>query len=142
MPPKSSGDRRTPLPVDVMKKNRLGRTDVEVSALGFGAAPIGNLFTAIDDQTAYAAIDAAWEGGVRYFDTAPHYGLGLSERRLGAALARRPREQFTISTKVGCLLVPNPTPTGSDLIAGGFAVDDSLHRKSILSPVRPLLGWG
>jgi D-threo-aldose 1-dehydrogenase len=112
---------------DVMKKNRLGRTDVEVSALGFGAAPIGNLYTAIDDDAARGAVDAAWDGGIRYFDTAPHYGLGLSERRLGAALADRPREQFAISTKVGRLLVPNPAPTGSD--SGVFAVDDALTRE-------------
>ena len=64
------------------------------------------------------ALDAAWEGGVRYFDTAPHYGLGLSERRIGAALRGRPRDQFSISTKVGRLLVPNPSPTGSDLARG------------------------
>jgi D-threo-aldose 1-dehydrogenase len=65
---------------------------------------------------------------VRYFDTAPHYGLGLSEERLGAALAARPRDQFTVSTKVGRLLQPNPAPTGSDLAAGGFAVPDTLVR--------------
>jgi D-threo-aldose 1-dehydrogenase len=112
-----------------MKMNRLGRTQVEVSVLGFGAAPIGNLYTAIDDDEARAAVDAAWDGGVRYFDTAPHYGLGLSERRLGTALAERPREEFTISTKVGRVLVANPSPTGSDLAAGGFAVQDTLTRE-------------
>ena len=112
-----------------MKMNRLGRTQVQVSVLGFGAAPIGNLYTAIDDDEARAAIEAAWDGGVRYFDTAPHYGLGLSERRLGIALAERPREQFTISTKVGRVLVANPSPTGSDLAAGGFAVQDTLTRE-------------
>jgi D-threo-aldose 1-dehydrogenase len=100
-----------------------------VTVLGFGAAPIGNLFRAIDDDTARAAVDAAWVGGVRYFDTAPHYGLGCSERRLGAALAVRAREQFTISTKVGRLLVPNPSPTGSDLAGGGFAVADTFARE-------------
>lgn len=112
-----------------MRSNRLGRTEVEVSVLGFGAAPIGNLYAAIDDDAARAAVDAAWDGGVRYFDTAPHYGLGLSERRLGAALAERPREAFTLSTKVGRLLVPNASPTGSDLASGGFAVDDALTRQ-------------
>ncbi len=112
-----------------MKRNPLGRTDVEVTTLGFGAAPIGNLYRAIDDDQARAAVDAAWDGGVRYFDTAPHYGLGLSERRLGSALADRPRAEFVVSTKVGRLLVPNPAPTGSDLESGGFAVDDQLTRK-------------
>jgi D-threo-aldose 1-dehydrogenase len=111
-----------------MLSHRLGRTAVEVTELGFGAAPIANLFTAIDDDAARAAVDTAWECGIRYFDTAPHYGLGLSERRLGAALADRQRGDFAISTKVGRLLVPNRSPTGSDLESGGFAVTDDLTR--------------
>jgi D-threo-aldose 1-dehydrogenase len=108
--------------------NRIGGTCVEVSPVGFGGAPIGNLYAPVDDETARAAVDAAWDGGVRYFDTAPHYGLGLSERRLGAALRDRPRAQYTLSTKVGRLLVDNPAPSGSDLAAGGFAVPDRLRR--------------
>ena len=111
-----------------MQTRRLGRTGVEVSVLGFGAAAVGNLYRATDHDGARAAVDAAWSRGVRYFDTAPHYGLGLSERRLGAALATRRRTEYTISTKVGRLLVTNPCPTGSDLDAGGFAVPDDLMR--------------
>jgi Predicted oxidoreductases (related to aryl-alcohol dehydrogenases) len=111
-----------------MKANRVGRTRVEVTVLGFGGAQIGNHHVPIGDDTARGAIEAAWQGGIRYFDTAPHYGLGLSERRLGAALASRPREQYAISTKVGRLLVPNLAPTGSDL-ATGFAVPDDLIRE-------------
>ena len=61
-----------------------------VSELGFGGASLGNLYIETSDADARASVDAAWDGGVRYFDTAPHYGLGLSERRLGAALAGRP----------------------------------------------------
>jgi D-threo-aldose 1-dehydrogenase len=110
-----------------MKSSRLGSTTVEVSSLGFGGAPIGNLYAALGDDDAHATVEAAWAGGVRYFDTAPHYGLGLSERRLGEVLADRPRAEFTISTKVGRLLVPNPLPTGSDL-AAGFDVADDLAR--------------
>ncbi len=112
-----------------MKTATLGGTGVTVTALGFGGAPIGNLYASMPDEQARAAIDAAWDGGVRYFDTAPHYGLGLSERRLGEALRQRPRDQFTISTKVGRLLVPNPHPSGSDLADGGFAVADDLIRE-------------
>ncbi|MFD9332227.1 aldo/keto reductase [Streptomyces sp. NPDC060065] len=112
-----------------MTDRRLGRTKVRVSPLGFGAAPIGNLYTPLDEHQALATVDAAWDAGVRYYDTAPHYGLGLSERRLGAALAHRPRAEFTISTKVGRLLEPHPAPTGSDLAAGGFAVPDTLVRR-------------
>ncbi|WP_327089744.1 aldo/keto reductase [Nonomuraea sp. NBC_01738] len=71
--------------------------------IGLGGAPLGNLFSAITDEQARATIDAAWDSGVRLFDTAPHYGLGLSERRLGEAL--RERTGHVLSTKVGRLLV-------------------------------------
>jgi D-threo-aldose 1-dehydrogenase len=108
---------------------RLGRTAVTVTELGFGAALLGNLYAERSDAEVAAAIQTAWEGGVRYFDVAPHYGLGLAERRLGGALAGRPREQFVVSTKVGRLLEPNPTPRGSDLSTGGFAVPDVLRRR-------------
>lgn len=111
-----------------MTRAEIRGTGITLTGLGFGAAPIGNLYRAIDDETAAAAVDAAWDGGIRYFDTAPHYGLGLSERRLGAALRQRPRDEYVISTKVGRLLRPNPSPTGSDLAAGGFAVADDLMR--------------
>lgn len=72
----------------------------------FGASSLGNLYRAIDDDTARATVDAAWAAGVRYYDTAPFYGFGLSEVRLGAALRGRPRNDFLVSTKVGRLLVP------------------------------------
>ncbi|UFU03298.1 aldo/keto reductase [Ruania suaedae] len=85
-----------------------------LTEIGFGAAGLGNLYRAIDDETSQRCVDAAWEGGIRYFDTAPHYGLGLSERRLGAALAGRPREEFVVSTKVGRLLVPRVPPRDRD----------------------------
>jgi len=102
---------------------------IALTELGFGGAAVGNLYRAVSDEAAAAAIEAAWDGGIRYFDTAPHYGLGLSERRLGAALAARPRDEFVVSTKVGRLLEPNPAPTGSDLAAGGFDVPDDLVRR-------------
>ncbi|MEU5845363.1 aldo/keto reductase [Saccharopolyspora shandongensis] len=76
-----------------------------VTVVGFGGAPIGDLYEPIPDEQAHAAVDAAWDNGIRYFDTAPHYGLGLSERRLGAALADR--TGWTLSTKVGRLLEPD-----------------------------------
>ncbi|MBZ3901570.1 aldo/keto reductase [Streptomyces griseiscabiei] len=103
-----------------MRSTTLGRTDVRVTELAYGAAGIGNLFRPVPDEEAAAALDAAWDAGIRTFDTAPHYGLGLSERRLGAALRGRPRESYTISTKVGRLLVP-ADGDGDDL-ADGFAV--------------------
>jgi D-threo-aldose 1-dehydrogenase len=100
-----------------------------VTTLGFGGASAGNLYTETTGEEVTAAVDCAWAGGIRYFDTAPHYGLGLSEHRLGSALRDRPREVFVISTKVGRLLEPNPRPGGSDLAAGGFAVPDTLRRR-------------
>lgn len=100
-----------------------------VTGLGFGGASLGNLYRPTPEADARRAIEAAWDGGVRYYDTAPHYGLGLSERRLGAVLADRPRDQYVLSTKVGRLLEPNPAPTGSDMAADGFAVPDDLVRR-------------
>ncbi|MDT7726164.1 MAG: D-threo-aldose 1-dehydrogenase [Actinomycetota bacterium] len=88
-----------------MKTNRLGQTAVEVTELGFGGGPLGGLFTPLDDETAEAALETAWEGGIRYFDTSPHYGIGHSERRIGNCLGGKPRKDFTLSTKVGRLLV-------------------------------------
>ena len=84
------------------------RSDLRLPALGYGAANIGNLFRALTDDEAHEVLDAAWNAGVRYFDTAPHYGLGWSERRLGDFLRTKPRDEFVVSTKVGRLLVPNP----------------------------------
>ncbi|MGV9212892.1 aldo/keto reductase [Micromonospora sp. RB23] len=84
------------------------RPEVRLTTLGFGAAQGGNLYRATSDDEFAAAVDAAWDAGIRYFDTAPHYGLGLSERRLGAALRSRPRDGYVVSTKVGRLLVPSP----------------------------------
>jgi len=111
-----------------MQRRTIVGTEVAVSTVGFGGAPIGGLYRPTDDGTAAAAVAAAWDAGVRYFDTAPHYGLGLSERRLGRALAGYPRDEYVVSSKVGRLLVPNPRPTGSDLQAGGFDVPDDLVR--------------
>jgi D-threo-aldose 1-dehydrogenase len=75
--------------------------------LGFGGAPLGNMFNVVDDATAHGAIDAAWDGGIRTFDTAPHYGSGLSEHRFGEALRDRDRNSFVLSSKVGRLLIPD-----------------------------------
>jgi D-threo-aldose 1-dehydrogenase len=76
------------------------------SKLGLGTAPLAGLFEPVSANGAEATIARAWELGVRHFDTAPLYGSGLAEERLGAALAARPRDEYTISTKVGRILVP------------------------------------
>ncbi|PRY36766.1 aldo/keto reductase [Umezawaea tangerina] len=95
--------------------------------LGLGTSPLGNLYTAVTDDQARAVVDAAWDEGVRTFDTAPHYGLGLAEQRLGAALADRPRSEYVLSTKVGRLLVPDPSGAGR-LDDDGFVVPATLRR--------------
>ena len=111
---------------NVMQKRTIPGTGVHLPVLGFGAAPIGNLYREVPEQEALDAVAAAWAGGIRYFDTAPHYGLGLSERRLGAALAEHHRNDYVLSTKVGRLLRPNSAPTGRD--SEGFDVPDHLTR--------------
>ncbi|MFI8946555.1 aldo/keto reductase [Streptomyces sp. NPDC053750] len=99
-----------------------------LTELGLGTAQLGNLAGPVSEEDALGAVDAAWDSGVRYFDTAPHYGLGLSERRLGAALARRPRAEYTVSTKVGRLLVPSPG-TAHLTDDEGFAVPAAFRRS-------------
>jgi D-threo-aldose 1-dehydrogenase len=84
----------------------LGRTGLRVTRLMFGGAPIGGLFATVADDSALATLEAAWAAGIRAFDTAPHYGVGLSELRLGRFLAGRARGEYVLSTKVGRLLVP------------------------------------
>jgi D-threo-aldose 1-dehydrogenase len=100
---------------------------IALTELGLGAAQFGNLQQETSDEEAAATVDAAWESGIRYFDTAPHYGLGLSERRLGAALASRSRDDYVISTKVGRLIVPNPG--GPEFDDEGFRVPGTLRRE-------------
>jgi len=84
--------------------DRLGNGGLTFTELGFGTAPLGNLYKAISDEDARATLDAAWEGGVRYFDTAPLYGLGLSETRLNPFLREKPRDEYVLSSKVGRLI--------------------------------------
>jgi aryl-alcohol dehydrogenase-like predicted oxidoreductase len=85
-----------------MKRSRLGSLDI--TSLGLGSAPLGGLFTPVSDADAEATIARAWSLGIRFFDTAPLYGFGLAERRLGAFLRQQPRDSCAISTKVDRLL--------------------------------------
>jgi D-threo-aldose 1-dehydrogenase len=91
-----------------MRTRRIGRTSLEVTEFSFGGASLGNLYEAVPNEGAMAALDAAWNAGMRYFDTAPHYGFGLSERRFGDYLRSKPRDSYVLSTKVGRLLQPVP----------------------------------
>lgn len=103
------------------------RGGISLSELGLGGAQFGNLNREMSDADAQRIVDTAWDAGIRYFDTAPHYGLGLSERRLGNALRDYPRDEYVISTKVGRLLRPNPDG-GAGLDDQGFVVPDSTRR--------------
>ncbi len=88
------------------EKVKFGRVDLEVTAFGFGTAPIGNIFREIDEETSDAMIQKAWDAGVRYFDTAPMYGHGLSELRTGQSLRWKQRDNLVLSSKVGRILKP------------------------------------
>ncbi|CCM76816.1 aldo/keto reductase [Rhizobium mesoamericanum] len=79
--------------------------DILPSKLGFGAAPLGNMFREIPEEEALATVEAAWNDGIRYYDNAPFYGAGLAEIRMGEALASKPRDQYVISTKVGRVIL-------------------------------------
>jgi D-threo-aldose 1-dehydrogenase len=104
------------LAIDPFERVPLGRTDLSVTRLGLGAASIGGLFTPVADTDAIALVRHAWDIGLRYFDVAPLYGYGAGERRLGAGLAGRHRDDFVISTKVGRLVrAAGDIPTGADI---------------------------
>jgi D-threo-aldose 1-dehydrogenase len=96
---------------------------VRVSALGFGGAPIGNLYTKVSEEEAQAAVASALAQGIRYFDTAPFYGHGLSEERMGRALAGRPRDSYVLSTKVGRLVSRTPGSGATRSEGDQFAVE-------------------
>jgi D-threo-aldose 1-dehydrogenase len=114
---------------------------------GLGGVPFGNEFAYLTDEIAYATVEAAWEAGVRYYDVAPWYGLGLAERRLGAILRNRPRSEYVLSSKVGKLLTasrdndakkyypftPSPNNLHYDYTADGVkrSIEDSLQRLGV-----------
>lgn len=117
------------LPSRTLPTRTLPRTGLALTELGFGAATLGNLYTAVTDAGARAAVDAAWDAGIRFFDVAPHYGLGLAERRLGAALAGRARSELVLSSKVGRLLDDTGEVRRDDEGAGIFDLASSLRRR-------------
>ncbi len=104
--------------------DRLGNGGLTFTELGFGAAPIGNLYRAISDDDAQAVLQAAWDQGVRYFDTAPLYGLGLSETRLNRFLRDKPRDDYVLSSKIGRLLRLPGAGEERDCIGKFFDVPD------------------
>lgn len=121
-----------------MKTNQIGNTDLNVTELSFGCASIGNLYREASDNEAQTVLATAWDAGIRYFDTAPHYGRGLSEQRLGQFLSGKPRSDYVISTKVGRVLFPgqpmaeadgfiNPLPNAVRYDYSGDGIEASLE---------------
>ena len=108
----------------MIETRELGSSGVRVTRFALGTAPLGGLYEPVGEADARATVDEAWRLGVRSFDTAPHYGAGVAEQRLGAALRGRPRSEFVLSTKVGRLLVEPGTPAPSM-----FAEDSGLERR-------------
>jgi D-threo-aldose 1-dehydrogenase len=114
--------------------------------MGFGGAPLGDMYTHSDNERARETLAAAWDHGIRYYDTSPHYGAGLSEQRVGSFLARKPRSDYVLSTKVGRVLEPAEAPEAAGPFVGGLyfrrrldysyagarqAVHDSLQRMGV-----------
>lgn len=120
-----------------MKTRQLGKTGLVLTELGMGGSAIGNLYRPTMREEAHAAIVSAWQSGVRYFDTSPSYGYGLSERRLGDALREFPRNSYVLSTKAGRLLVPDATPKSEDRFPGSlpFRVDYDYSYDGIMRSV-------
>jgi len=109
--------------MSALAKRRLGRSNLDVTEIGFGSAPLGDLYARLDDATAIATVGAALDHGVTLFDTSPHYGNGLAEHRCGTALRRVPRESFVLSTKVGRWMNPRGQKAAArgGTISPGFA---------------------
>jgi D-threo-aldose 1-dehydrogenase len=127
---------------DITTKHRIGQTELSVTALGLGCAPLGNMFTAIAPGAAEATVEAALSAGIRYFDTAPSYGFGLSETRLGQALKQTRRDDIVISSKVGYSLVPaDPSEVTSRLWAepASMRTEYDFSREAVLRSIESSL---
>lgn len=96
--------------MDPVQRLGLGRTGLQVTRVGLGSAPLGGLYSAVGDERAHAVVERAYALGIRFFDTAPLYGFGLAERRLGHVLRGKPRGEYVLATKVGRLLRPDAPP--------------------------------
>ncbi|MDQ1571652.1 MAG: D-threo-aldose 1-dehydrogenase [Actinomycetota bacterium] len=107
---------------------RLAGRGVQVGPVSLGCAQLGNLYGKLVESEAADIVSAAWDRGIRHFDTAPHYGLGLSEQRLGDALVGHPRDEFVVSSKVGRILEANPRFSG-ERDSGGFDVPARFIRR-------------
>ena len=102
-----------------LPRRALGRTRLQVSVLGFGTAPLGDLYVQLDDNTAIDTVNRAFELGINLLDTSPHYGNGLAEHRCGAAIRRVPRQDIVVCTKIGRWMDPfHGRGDGSGFVGG------------------------
>ena len=112
--------------------------DIIPAKLGFGTAPLGNMFRAVPDDEAHATVEAAWNAGIRYYDTAPLYGAGLAELRLGEVISAKPRNEYVLSTKVGRVILDEQETSPRDLgEKGGCSGTDARTRSSTSGRRRP-----
>ena len=111
----------------MIKKNILGKTGIEVSVIGFGGAPLGDLFENLDDQVCYDTLKNSHKNGINFFDTSPYYGYGLSEHRIGNYLKSIRRKDFTLCTKVGRYMTPDdPKKINRGSFKGGLNFSPNL----------------
>ncbi len=133
------------IPLSTVPHRVLGRTGLSVSALGFGTAPLGDLYAQLDDGTAIAAVERAFELGINLLDTSPLYGRGLAEHRCGTAIRRVPRQDIVVCTKVGRWLDPFHEPDDGSGFVGGQphrAVVDYSYDGTMRSVEQSLLRLG
>src|SRR5215212_7577480 len=133
------------IPLSAVPRRPLGLTGLEVSVLGFGTAPLGDLFAKLDDATAIAAAERAFELGINLLDTSPHYGRGLAEHRCGTAIRRLPRQDIVVCTKVGRWMDPFHPPVDGAGFVGGQphrAVFDYSYDGTMRSVEQSLLRLG
>jgi D-threo-aldose 1-dehydrogenase len=106
-----------------LPRRALGRSGLEVTVMGFGTAPLGDLYARLDDSVAISTVESGYRAGIRLFDTSPHYGNGLAEHRCGTALRRLPRDKLVLSSKVGRYMQPRAAATAGQaghVAAPGF----------------------
>ena len=120
-----------------IEERRLGETQIELTTLGLGGAPLGNFQTPVDEDGALATIDLAYQSGVRYFDVAPQYGHGLAEHRFGHILRRYSRESYILASKVGRLCIPDANVARDGLFRDPlpFRLQDIYTRDAILRSI-------
>ncbi len=118
--------------ITLSSRRQVGATSLSLPPMGFGAAHLGGMYSRVAGDLARETLQAAWDGGIRYYDTAPFYGLGLSEHRVGDFLLDQPRDEFLITTKIGRVLHRPADPKSFDRTPGAAG---STSRSSGIIPM-------